>query len=47
MECKKGVKDDFKIFSQTARKMELLFDAMEKTIGGAALEKEDNKKFIF
>lgn len=47
MECKKGVKDDFKIFAQTTRKMELLFDAMEKTIGGADLEKEDNKKFIF
>lgn len=47
VECKRGVKDDFKIFAQTNRKMELLFDAMENTIGGADLGKEENKKFTF
>ena len=47
VECKRGVRDDFKIFAQTTRKIEFLFDAMEKTIGGADFGKEDNKKFFF
>lgn len=47
MGYKRGVKNDFKSFAWTTKKIELLFAALEKIIGRLDFEQEENKKIKF